>query len=1034
MARDKTNKYNYLIDTGASLSIVPPRSCDFKNVDTKLNLSGADGSNIKTYGERLIVVNIGFGITMEHIFTVADVVRPILGIDFLRKFKISVIPYMNTLTSELSNKTLKLDNIDKPKNLPVYNIELMDQRVKDLLKDYPSLYNDEKNPGTVNHNIEHYIITEGVPISVRPRKLSPKMRIEAQNIIERLLKEGTIRPSRSPWGSPIHMVPKKSQDWRLVGDYRLLNTVTKKDSYPLPLLKDFTVNLSGSKVFSTIDLKDAYHQIPIREEDAEKSSIVTPFGSYEYKYMSFGLCGAAQTFQRFIDIVLRDLRDEQGKRLKTFGYLDDILLSSPDEQTHEKHLKILFNRLNEYGLKINTLKCNFFQTKLKFLGHMVSPDGIYPLKDQVEAIKGYSKPSTLKELRRYLGMINFYHQFIPNAAKLLAPLTSLLSCARNTRGNTKLCWTDEANKAFIESKETLAKETILYHFDPTIETAIAVDASDIAIGGVLQQKVGDHWRPVSFFSKKLNKNQRAYSTFSKELYGIFCAIKQFRHYVEGSPFYIITDHKPILNAFHKRTARDISREERYLEYIAIYTTDIRHIQGTNNLVADALSRHLESNFSKENIDDEDGEYNIAAIFGSSHIDIAKLQSEDVELTSILSGELKITPELVNQDGLYYVKINNNLKMFVPSVLRNNMINEYHMLAHQGINATKKYFKSKYFWPNMNKDITVFVKTCINCQKSKITRHNKKQVVEIPQASEKFAEINIDLVGPLPVNRGCKYILTIIDRYSRWVEAIPIPDIKTETVVECLLLHWVARYGVPRTITSDRGAQFTSHMWETLHRILGSKHIHTCAYHPQSNGLIERFHRRLKDSLRAQSDAYPLDWYSKLPFILLSIRTSIREDVELSSSQTVFGSELNLPSDLLSPDKYNSYMDVSTYTNKLRKAMKVMTPVKSRIQNPKIQLDPALQTCTHVFIRNETKKGLEPNYRGPFLVLEKHPDYFTVQLTNRVDRISIDRIKAAFLTEDVLYNTKSRVNEDMVMVEPRMSRYGRIYRQPVRYPN
>ena len=982
----------------------------------------------------MLTIDIGLGFKIEHIFIIADVVRPIIGIDILRKFEINISPHLNKITSNRSDKILDINLVLRPNNLPVYNIECLDERVAKIVQEFPSVFNEEPNPSQIDHKVVHYIETEGAPVSVKARKLSFERRNEARNIIDKLLTEGTIRPSRSPWGSPIHLVPKKSKSWRLVGDYRLLNAKTKRDNYPLPLLKDFTVNLAGNKIFSTLDLKDAYHQIKINENDVEKTAIVTPFGSFEYLRMSFGLCGAAQTFQRFIDMVLRDLRDEAGERLNIFGYLDDILLASKDEASHHKHLRILIERLSTYGLKVNSLKCKFFQEELQFLGHRLNALGITPLQEQVEAIRAYNKPQTLKELRRYLGFLNFYHSFIRDAAKLLAPLTALLSCSRNTRNSTKIVWNDEASKAFEASKNVIAEETQLYHYDPTAETSIMVDASDIAVGGVLQQMYKGQWRPVSFFSKKLSQAQRSYSTFSKELYAISSAIKKFRHYVEGTSFFVMTDHKPILNAFVKKTARDLPREERYLEYIALYTTDIRHVSGEKNPVADALSRHFESKISSEAAADDDEELMLGALFATPEFDIAQMQQEDPELKDIMEGKKKITPDIVKEDNLYYAAINNNKRIYVPAVIRQKVIKDYHNTAHPGIRSTKKYLCSKYFWPSMNTEINDFVKSCVSCQRGKVYRHNKALISEIPQANGKFEAIHVDLVGPLAVNKGYRYLLTVVDRFSRWCEAIPLPDITTETVINNLLLHWIARYGVPKTITSDRGAQFTSNMWEVLNRTLGSKHICTTAYHPQSNGLVERFHRRLKDSLRCQSDNYPLEWYTRLPFILLTIRTSIREDFPIATSQTVYGCELNLPSDLLLPRNNHSYLDVGSYTYKLMKAMHVLPHVKSRPQTNYFQLDPALDSCTHVFVKNNAKIGLQPNYKGPFLVLSKNPKYFTIQLANKVDQVSIDRLKAAHFTTSVLTQTRCYRGEEEGEYIPQRSRYGRIYRRPVRYPN
>ena len=345
--------------------------------------------------------------------------------------------------------------------------------------------------------------------------------------------------------------------------------------------------------------------------------------------MSFGLCGAAQSFQRFVDSVLRNLTvqtNEGERKVSFFAYIDDILIASKNEHEHIEDLHALFTRLQEYGLHINLKKCSFLQPQLEFLGHNINTSGISLLSSKVQAIRDFHKPVTLKDLRRYMGMINFYHSFIQNAAELLAPLTALLSTARCKSTNKKIIWNDLADAAFIKSKTLLSEATLLHHPVHSAETSVAVDASNIAIAGVLQQRVDGSWKPISFFSKKLTLPQQKYSTFSRELLAIFSSIKHFRHYIEGSKFHVLTDHQPILKALNKKSSRDLPREERWLDFISIFTTDIRHIKGSHNIVADAVSRHLDN----VNTTDDDGDNipqtsDIASLFVESDLDNLKYE-------------------------------------------------------------------------------------------------------------------------------------------------------------------------------------------------------------------------------------------------------------------------------------------------------------------------------------------------------------------------------------------------------------------------
>jgi hypothetical protein len=356
------------------------------------------------------------------------------------------------------------------------------------------------------------------------------------------------------------MVPKPNGSWRPCGDYRRLNAAITPDKYPLPNLQDLSNFLHGSTIFSKIDLEKGYHQIPMQKSDIPKTAIITPFGLFEFLYMPFGLSNAAQTFQRLMDSLFHDFPF-------VFIYLDDMLIFSRSCSEHLCHLDTVLAVLAENGLHINPAKCQFAQPEVDFLGHHVTASGLSPIASHTQPILDFPTPSDVKMLQKNLGMLNFYRRFLPGIARVLKPLTDA------TSGKGNLLWTSEMQTAFDHAKILLASATPLHHSHPHATLSLATDASDTHVGAVLQQKTGGCWQPLAFFSHKLSPTEGRYSTFDRELLAAFQAVKHFRFFLEGRPFTLFTDHKPIVAAISKNKTPFSSHQQCHLSFLSEFTTN-----------------------------------------------------------------------------------------------------------------------------------------------------------------------------------------------------------------------------------------------------------------------------------------------------------------------------------------------------------------------------------------------------------------------------------------------------------------------------
>ncbi|XP_025158061.1 uncharacterized protein LOC112589349 [Harpegnathos saltator] len=832
------------VDSGSVISLLPRSQTRDKLPTQRLTLLAANASPIATYGMRTLVLNLALRRDFEWRFIVADVQTAILGADFLAHFGLLVDVagrrLLDSLTSlqvqgVMCRASVHSIAVRQEANVPEGQLGVCYTRV---LADFASGAKDNRaSSGPSSTGVRHHILTTGPPCFERPRRLSGERLAAAKAEFDSLRAQNIVRPSSSQWASPIHLVKKKTGGWRATGDYRRLNASTVPDWYPLPNIEDLLQDCHGCTVFSVVDLERAYYQLPVAEEDVPKTAVTTPFDLFEFVGMPLGLRNASQTFQRHMDLVLRNLRFVR-------CYLNDLLVLSKSHEQHIEHLQLLFAALSQAQLSINLDKCMFGRNQVTYLGFLVSQQGYQPPPQHVQAIRDFPLPKTVADLRRFLGMLNFYRRCIPKAAELQAPLHNFLKGAKKR------------------------------------------DRSEVhtAIGAALKQFEDGSWRPTGFFSRKLSDAEQRYSTYDRELLAIFASIKYFQRILEGRQFRLT----------------------------------LEHVKGQDNVVADTLSR-------------------ACAIDMPTILDaatIANAQDDDDELPHLRDNAATPLQRLTIKGYDVYCSIAGiRVRPYLPVSLRRRAFDVVHGLAHPSGRASVKATQ-RFFWPGIKKDVARWARECQPCQRAKVHRHNHSALGRFNTPDNRFDHVHVDIVK-LPLVAGRQYCLIAIDRFSRWPIAVPLQDMQAGTIAAAFFEHWICHYGTPLTITSDQGAQFESALFTALAQLIGAKRIRTAPYHPQSNGIIQRFHRSLKAALMCNPQT---PWMDLLPAVILGLRTCFKQDLQASAAEMLYGTALRIPGEFFVTQNQPACPQV--FLSKFRSLIRDIKPTE--------------------FIR----KPLEPPYTGP----------------------------------------------------------------------
>jgi hypothetical protein len=762
---------------------------------------------------------------------------------------------------------------------------------------------------------------QDLPIDLEPGTEPPYFPLHGMSEVElahlrkyiaEYLQRGWIRRSRSPAGAPILFAKKKDGTLRLCVDYRGLNKVTVKDRGPLPLISDSLDRLSRARIFTKIDVRDAYHRIRIRRGDEWKTAFRTRYGHFEYLVMPFGLTNAPARFQAYINQALAGLVD-----VCCIVYLDDILIFSDTEEQHKSHVRQVLRRLRDSKLFVKESKCEFHKEETEFLGFLITPKGVKADPARIATIQDWPLPKTVRDIRVFLGFVNYYRRFICDFSRIVLPLTRLTQKAPDSakggraqrrEESVRLNLGDQPREAFQTLKKAFLEVPILTHWDTDRPTRVETDASKGAIAGILSQLVlneeigKSQWRPVDFFSQKLSGSSLNYDTHDRELLAVIRSLEHWEKYLRGvpKPFDLYTDHNNL--RYFQTTKQLTERQCRWSEYLQRYNLVIQYRPGKVN-PADAPSRRPDymenlqgdiTDYNRENLEHlrnilhlkgEQANQMVAAVHtrtGAGALDSS--DEEHVESTPLTPRRPRKEPKGLKKQRIHIAEPDSpSLAQPGPIVARRQprlikslttveqkaeALEECHdspLGGHFGYKKTLYKIKRKYKWDGMDKDVSRYVNDCLLCRRSKAPKHAPYGLLNpLPPPDGPWQDVTLDFITELPpcrwLGRVYDSILVIVDRLTKMCHYVPVWGKITATELAEVWIREVFRlHGTPRSIISDRGPQMNSKYWNTFCHWLNTKRVMSSAYHPQTDGQTERQNQTLEQYLRCYCCLEQDDW-------------------------------------------------------------------------------------------------------------------------------------------------------------------------------
>ncbi|GBG61258.1 hypothetical protein CBR_g19790 [Chara braunii] len=719
--------------------------------------------------------------------------------------------------------------------------------------------------------------------------MAPAELDELRRQLKELTEKGWIRPSTSPYGSPVLFVPKKGGTLRMCIDYRGLNAITVKNAEPLPRIDDLLDRVQGCKYYSKIDLKSGYHQIAIRPEDQHKTTFQTRYGLYEFVVMPFGLCNAPGTFQHAMNRIFHDHLDKF-----VVVYLDDILIFSKYVEEHAQHVETVLSLLRQHKYKVNLEKCEFGRTKILYLGHEVSAEGIRSEDAKVASIRDWPRPQTVTEVRSFLGMCGYYRNFVKNYSTVASPLTDL------TRLDTPWDWSDECKGAFKRLKHALMNHEVLMVPVPQKPFIVTTNASQYGIGAVLAQQDGKKLRPIEHMSKKMPSKKLAKSTYERELYALYKALVHWRHFLLGRFFYLRTDPQNLKWIKTQPTLSDALK--RWIEVIDQYYFKLEYLKGEYNKVADALSRR--ANYLGALVSD----FGVSKEVTQSLVGAYQEDPVTMDIIRKLQAKVKATKsEFVMVDGLLYLDKAGIKRLVVPSSepLRSLFLGECHnATAHFGYKKTSANLVQRFWWPGMFDDAKKYVETCQVCQRDKPRTQAPLGLLKpLPIPAGPGQSVSMDFMDTLVTSKsGKRHIFVIIDRFTKYARLVAMPEtVRTDFVIKFFKDNWVRDFGLPKSIISDRDVRFTSELWKKTAEQMGSQLQITSGNHPEANGQAEQMNRVVQHLLRHYIKPNQDDWDEQSPLVASLYNNAIHSSTGVSPNQLHLGWKPRSALDFLLPE-------------------------------------------------------------------------------------------------------------------------------------